>query len=82
LLSLAERILDSKVSSFEPTAFHDRYEEALLAHLKAKQDGVPVAKPSFAVPQRVINLMETLRRSLAEQKPSAAKNGARRRKRA
>jgi len=82
LLSLAERILDSKVGRFEPTAFRDRYEEALLAHLKAKQDGVAVPKPSFAVPQRVINLMETLRRSLAEQKPSAAKASPGLRKRA
>ena len=32
---LAEHLLDSKAGDFEPTAFRDRYEEALLAHLKA-----------------------------------------------
>src|SRR5713226_3033786 len=36
---LAEHILDSKAGDFDPPAFRDRYEEALLAHLKAKQAG-------------------------------------------
>ena len=45
----------------------DRYEEALLAHLKAKQAGtVPQRRQTFAPPQRVVNLMEALRRSIAE----------------
>src|SRR3954462_2382497 len=37
LLQLAKHIVDSKVGSFDPIAFRDRYEEALLAHLKAKE---------------------------------------------
>ena len=41
LLRLAAQILDSKTASFEPSAFRDRYEEALLAHLKSKQAGLP-----------------------------------------
>ena len=53
--------------------FRDRYEEALLAHLKAKQAGtVQERKPRFAAPHRVINLMEALRRSVAEDKKLAA----------
>src|SRR5580704_9905219 len=36
LLRLAAHILDSKTASFAPEAFRDRYEEALLAHLRAK----------------------------------------------
>jgi DNA end-binding protein Ku len=44
MLTLAEHILDSKASEFDPATFRDRYEEALLAHLKAKQAG--------AVPER------------------------------
>ena len=52
-----------------PATFRDRYEEALLAHLKAKQAGLPPQpKQSFAVPRRAINLMEALRRSIAEDK--------------
>jgi Resolvase, N terminal domain len=39
MLTLAEHILDTKAGGFEPASFRDRYEEALLAHLKAKQAG-------------------------------------------
>jgi|RhiMetdeSRZDD1v2_1073273.scaffolds.fasta_scaffold424004_2 DNA end-binding protein Ku len=69
MLALAEQILESKVADFDPKAFRDRYEEALLAHLKAKQAGaVQEPKPTFASPRRVINLMEALRRSVDEDK--------------
>jgi DNA end-binding protein Ku len=73
MLTLAEHIVDSKVADFDPLTFRDRYEEALLAHLKTKQAGaVPERKPTFAAPRRVINLMEALRRSVAEDKKLAA----------
>jgi DNA end-binding protein Ku len=73
MLTLAEHIVDSKTGEFDPLTFRDRYEEALLAHLKAKQAGaVPERKQTFAAPWRVINLMEALRRSVAEDKKLAA----------
>ena len=78
MLTLAEHILDSKASEFDPATFRDRYEEALLAHLKAKQAGaVPERRRTFAPPHRVVNLMEALRRSVAEDtKGAAARKGA------
>jgi DNA end-binding protein Ku len=78
MLTLAEHILESKAGDFDPSSFHDRYEEALLAHLKSKQAGMVVqAKPAMAAPRRVINLMEALRRSIAEdKKPPALHKGA------
>ena len=69
MLTLAEQILDSKAGEFEPTAFRDRYEEALLAYVKTKQAGaVQERKQPFVAPHCVINLMEALRRSVAEDK--------------
>src|SRR6266436_8797028 len=51
MLTLAEHILDRKAGEFNPTIFRDRYEEALLAHLKAKQAGaVQERKQTFAAP--------------------------------
>jgi DNA end-binding protein Ku len=73
MLTLAEHILDRKAGEFNPATFRDRYEEALLAHLKAKQVGtVPERKQMFAAPQRVVNLMEALRRSVAADTKGAA----------
>jgi DNA end-binding protein Ku len=73
LLRLAEQILDSKLAAFDPSAFRDRYEEALIAHLKAKQAGMPPRrKPDWAVPGRAINLMDALRRSIASDRKAAA----------
>jgi DNA end-binding protein Ku len=80
LLGLAAQILDSKLAAFDPSGFRDRYEEALMAYLKAKQAGMPPQpKQSWAVPRRAINLMEALRRSIgsdskaeaAQRKPAA-----------
>jgi DNA end-binding protein Ku len=79
MLTLAEHILDSKAGAFEPASFRDRYEEALLAHLKARQAGVVhEPRPVLAAPHRVINLMEALRRSIAEDKkpPAASRKAA------
>jgi DNA end-binding protein Ku len=78
MLTLAEHILDRKAGEFDPATFRDRYEEALLAHLKAKQAGaVPERKPGFAPPHRVVNLMEALRRSVAaDTKEAAPRKGA------
>ena len=73
MLTLAERILDSKAGDFNPATFRDRYEEALVAHLKAKQAGaVPEQKPNAAPPRRMINLMDALRRSIQEDNKRSA----------
>ena len=77
MLTLAEHILDRKAGDFDPATFRDRYEEALLEHLKAKQAGaVREQKPTFAAPRRVINLMQALRRSIREDKKIAPRKGA------
>jgi DNA end-binding protein Ku len=74
MVRLVEHILDSRAGDFDPSTFRDRYEEALLAHLKAKQAGlVREQQPALAAPRRVINLMAALRQSIAaDKKPAAA----------
>jgi DNA end-binding protein Ku len=77
LLRLAEHILGGKLQPFDPSGFRDRYEETLMAHLKAKQAGMPPQpKQSWTLPRRAINLMEALRRSIAVDKKAEARRTA------
>jgi DNA end-binding protein Ku len=66
MLKLAEHILQSKETKFDPSQFVDRYEQAVLQLLEKKQQGMPAPKARpFVAPTNVINLMDTLRRSIA-----------------
>ena len=65
MLKLAEHILDTKKGDFEPEAFADRYEEALVEFLRKKQAHIPVKKSKETdAPRNVISLMEALRKSV------------------
>lgn len=71
MLQLAEHILESKAGNFDPTAFVDHYEEAVVDMLKRKQAGAPVSKQKAAAPaSNVVNLMDALKRSVAAEKDS------------
>src|ERR1044072_7540026 len=72
MLQLAEHILESKAGDFDPAAFVDHYEEAVVDMLKNKQAGVrPAAKKTAAPASNVVNLMDALRRSVASEKGAA-----------
>jgi DNA end-binding protein Ku len=74
MLGLAEHILESKAGEFDPAAFVDRYEEAVVDLLKQKQAGVVVPKQKAAAPpSNVVNLMDALRKSIAAEKGAAPK---------
>lgn len=71
MLDLAEKLIEQKVTHFDPRAYEDRYEVALMAMIKEKLKG---HKPIIAAaPERgnVINLMDALKASLGEAKPAA-----------
>jgi DNA end-binding protein Ku len=80
MLKLAQHILQSKTADFEPSRFVDRYEEAVLEMLKKKQAGIVVSRePAAPRPQNVTNIMDALRRSLAQEAVSAPQKKARKR---
>jgi DNA end-binding protein Ku len=65
MLKLAEHILETKKADFDPSAFVDHYEEAVVAVLKEKQAGLPATNvPRSAPAANVVNLMDALRRSI------------------
>jgi len=73
MLKLADHILKTKATDFDPSQFVDHYEQALLEMLKKKQAGIRVSRSRAAAPQQnVVNLMDTLRRSIAQEKAASA----------
>jgi DNA end-binding protein Ku len=81
MLKLAEHILKTKEGDFDPSQFRDHYEEAVVDMLKKKQAGIPAPREHAAQrPQNVVNLMDALRRSVAEEKriSAPAKKGRKR----
>jgi DNA end-binding protein Ku len=75
MLDLAKHIVEQKSGHFEPTAFEDHYEAALLDLIEQKKAGHPIAKAKVKTEGNVINLMDALRQSLKGDKaaPAAAK---------
>jgi DNA end-binding protein Ku len=79
MLDLAKHIVEQKSGSFEPEAFEDHYESALIDLINKKRSGIRL--PAKATPKtggNVINLMDALKRSLASEKqagPTAKAKG-------
>jgi DNA end-binding protein Ku len=72
MLDLAKHIVEQKSGSFEPEAFEDHYESALIDLINKKRSGIRL--PAKAAPKtggNVINLMDALKRSLANEKQAA-----------
>ena len=72
MLGIAEVIIDRKSGHFEPQKFTDRYEEAVVSLLKAKQAGQTFEVPETPAPSKVVNIMDALKRSLEAEGGTAA----------
>jgi DNA end-binding protein Ku len=64
MLDIAQEIIGRMSGHFEPETFADRYEEAVVAMLSAKQAGQTFAVPEAAEPGNVVDIMDALKRSL------------------
>ena len=80
MLDLAVHIVESKKGEFEPEKFEDEYENALKELLRKKQKGERIERPKAPSRTNVVNLMDALRRSVAQEKraPASAKKGRKR----
>ena len=72
MLDLATHIIGRKLAQFDPKRFDDRYQNALLELIKAKQEHRP-ARVADASPKpgNVVSLMDALRRSIAGDQDNA-----------
>jgi DNA end-binding protein Ku len=78
--------MQSLVGEFDPSTLESQYRSDLRQLLEAKLEGQPIARPEPVADAPVVDLMEALRRSVAEaqgktagaapKKKAAAKNGA------
>jgi DNA end-binding protein Ku len=64
MLDIAQEIISRMSGHFEPETFADRYEEAVVSMLKAKQAGQTFTVPEAAAPANVVNIMDALKKSL------------------
>lgn len=84
MLDLARHIIETKMGTFDPAAFDDRYDDALAELVKAKAEGRTVEAPKPAARGKVVDLMEALRRSAdgagkskpPKRRPTRGKGGA------
>jgi DNA end-binding protein Ku len=72
MLAIAETIIERRKAGFDPASFRDRYQDALRELVESKATGVARAPQEVAEPPKVINLMEALKRSLAQESESTA----------
>ena len=79
MLDIAQEIIARKSGHFEPDKFADRYEEAVVGMLRAKQAGQTFTVPEAAAPANVVNIMDALKPSL---EAAGADSGSVRRPRA
>ncbi len=71
-LALAKMLIDSLTAEFEPQKYQDTYRTNLQAMIQAKLEGQQVVATPTPHIAPVIDIMEALKRSLAEQKKPVA----------
>src|SRR3989440_7671525 len=70
MVAIAGMIIRQRTGNFDPSTYHDRYQEALRELIEAKLKGVTIEPRAVSTPAPVIDLMAALKRSLARE-PSA-----------
>jgi DNA end-binding protein Ku len=85
-VEMAQQLIESLTSEFEPEKYQDTYRERVLEMIEAKAEGQEISIQPAEEPEQVPDLMAALEASLAnakkEQKPAAKKKPAAKRSRA
>src|SRR5580700_9677275 len=67
MVAIAKAIIAQRTGSFDPSAYRDRYQEALRELIEAKMKGLSIKPQAVSAPSPVIDLMVALKRSLARE---------------
>ena len=78
-VEMAEQLIESLTSEFDPSAYRDEYREELLALIERKAEGKEIVAPEAAEPEatKAPDLMAALEESIAAVKGKARRQGAR-----
>jgi DNA end-binding protein Ku len=77
---MAEQLVQSLATEFEPAKFHDDYRERVLDLIARKAEGEEIAiSPEVPAAAPVVDLMAALEASLAEARKEKGKDGKKRR---
>jgi DNA end-binding protein Ku len=66
MVAVAKTIIDRRAGKFDPADFRDRYQDALRELVDSKAEGKSITRKRAVEQPQVIDLMEALKRSLAE----------------
>jgi len=66
MVAVAKTIIERRAGAFDPAEFRDRYQDALRELVESKAEGKSLTRKRPAEEPKVIDLMEALKRSLAE----------------
>ena len=80
MVAIAGAIIRQRTGQFDPSAYRDRYQEALQQLIEVKTKGLTIKPRAMSTPTPVIDLMTALKRSLA-QEPSGPEQRTAKRKR-
>jgi DNA end-binding protein Ku len=74
-LDLAQQVMQSLVGEFDPSELVSQYRSDLRQMLEAKLDGKEIAKPEPVPEAPVVDLLEALKKSVAEAKERKTPSG-------
>ena len=74
-LEMAERLVESLSTTFDPSRYHDEHREKVLALIEKKAAGEEIVAPPSEAPAKVVNLADALAASLAAARRSAGPGG-------
>jgi DNA end-binding protein Ku len=75
-LDLAQQVMQSLVGEFDPSELVSQYRSDLRQMLEAKLDGKEIAKPEPVPEAPVVDLLEALKKSVAEAKERKTPSGS------
>src|SRR5205807_3402672 len=80
MVAIARAIIAQRTGSFDPSAYRDRYQEALQRLIEAKTKGLTIKPRAVSTPTPVIDLMAALKRSLAQESSAPEQRTAKRKR--